>query len=184
VLCVRIRTDVVTHFNTLGLSSAAEACNTGRVSGAVLLTLYRKDCFLLGTSNFGDTIEMWKEINKLQTTAFGRSLTPKEIALASHPVSHWTIADVCKFLEVNSLFFDFIFWEFLFLYEFVRVIWVIFGSCLCLCLSWCQSREMSDLAEVCRREKISGSVMIAIEKNEDLAGVSCFPSLLYLVSVV
>eukprot|EP00299_Pterocystis_sp_00344_P018688 c9322_g1_i1.p1 GENE.c9322_g1_i1~~c9322_g1_i1.p1 ORF type:complete len:776 (+),score=196.88 c9322_g1_i1:67-2394(+) len=125
--------DVVSHFQALGQLAAANGCAKACVCGAVLLTMYRKDCFNLELGNLGDTVEMWKEVNSLQQAAFNRpppAAPTHSWSSKDSGVGMWSVEDMAKFFETQKL---------------------------------------PELAEVCRREKISGSVILSIERNDDLA---------------
>lgn len=121
---------VENYFRKLNMPIAAEACAAAHVCGAVLLTMYKKDCFGLQLSTLGDTVALWTEASRLQQDVFGKMAQTVRIHEAG--VGGWTVLDVVQYLE---------------------------------------ARDLRELAQVCAREKISGHVLINIDRNEDLASV-------------
>eukprot|EP00301_Raphidiophrys_heterophryoidea_P004495 c11948_g1_i1.p1 GENE.c11948_g1_i1~~c11948_g1_i1.p1 ORF type:complete len:854 (+),score=315.20 c11948_g1_i1:51-2564(+) len=97
--------DVATLFRRLGLEAAAQGCERERVCGAVLLTMYRKDCFTLELPTLGDAIHMWKEASMLQRNVFGKNL-PTNTGLWTvddSPVQRLSPEDVAKCFEDHKL---------------------------------------------------------------------------------
>eukprot|EP00300_Choanocystis_sp_HF-7_P000729 c10602_g1_i1.p1 GENE.c10602_g1_i1~~c10602_g1_i1.p1 ORF type:complete len:842 (+),score=224.08 c10602_g1_i1:50-2527(+) len=123
--------DVVDHFGAAGLPECGDGLRRQHVTGAVLLTLSRRDCFSLELDTLGDTIQTWKEAVKLQLDHMPGASKPSQWR-DDVPAWTWTVDEVAKFFE---------------------------------------ARGVPELGRICATQRISGDVLLCLERTDDLMGI-------------